>query len=109
MMKVETIIRPERLDRVKNSLEEKGFISMTVSEVTGRGEQKGIKLQFRGKDMEVDLLPKVKMELIVEDADVDLLVETIVDAAKTGKFGDGRIFVTPVAKSIRIRTGEVTS
>jgi len=108
-MKVETIIRPERLDRVKNSLEEKGFISMTVSEVTGRGEQKGIKLQFRGKDMEVDLLPKVKMELIVEDADVDLLVETIVDAAKTGKFGDGRIFVTPVAKSIRIRTGEVTS
>ena len=107
MMKVETIIRPERLDRVKNALEEKGFVSMTVSEVTGRGEQKGIKLQFRGKDMEVDLLSKVKIELIVEDQDVDFLIETIVDAAKTGKFGDGRIFVTPVAKSVRIRTGEV--
>ena len=107
MMKVETIIRPERLDRVKNALEEKGFVSMTVSEVTGRGEQKGIKLQFRGKDMEVDLLSKVKIELIVEDQDVDFMIETIVDAAKTGKFGDGRIFVTPVAKSVRIRTGEV--
>jgi len=108
-MKVETIIRPERLDKVKNALEEKGFVSMTVTEGTGRGEQKGIKLQYRGRYIEVDLLPKVKIELVVEDEDVDVLIETISTAARTGKFGDGRIFVIPVARSVRIRTGETTT
>lgn len=106
MMKVEAVIRPERLEQVKKSLEEKGFVGMTVTEVTGRGEQKGIKLQFRGRTMEVDLLPKVKVELIVKDDLVDDLVETISAAARTGKPGDGRIFVIPVARSLRVRTGE---
>ncbi|KUK43791.1 MAG: Nitrogen regulatory protein P-II [Methanothrix harundinacea] len=106
MMKVEGVIRPERLDQVKKALEEKGFVGMTVSEVTGRGEQKGIKLQFRGRTMDVDLLPKVRIELIVKDEVVDELIETISAAARTGKPGDGRIFVIPVARSIRVRTGE---
>jgi nitrogen regulatory protein P-II 1 len=106
MMKVEAVIRPERLEQVKKALEEKGFVGMTVSEVTGRGEQKGIKLQFRGRTMEVDLLPKVKVELIVKDDLVDDLVEAISTAARTGKPGDGRIFVIPVARSLRVRTGE---
>lgn len=106
MMKVEAIIRPERLDQVKKSLEEKGFVGMTVSEVTGRGEQKGIKLQYRGRTMDVDLLPKVKIELVVKDDLVDDLLETISAAARTGKPGDGRIFVIPVARSVRVRTGE---
>jgi nitrogen regulatory protein P-II 1 len=106
MMKVEAIIRPERLDQVKKALEEKGFVGMTVSEVTGRGEQKGIKLQFRGRTMDVDLLPKVRIELIVKDEVVDDLIETISTAARTGRPGDGRIFVIPVARSIRVRTGE---
>ena len=106
MMKVEAVIRPERLEQVKKSLEEKSFVGMTVTEVTGRGEQKGIKLQFRGRTMEVDLLPKVKIELIVKDDLVDDLLETISAAARTGKPGDGRIFVIPVARSLRVRTGE---
>jgi len=106
MMKVEAVIRPERLDQVKKALEEKGFVGMTVSEVTGRGEQKGIKLQFRGRTMDVDLLPKVRIELIVKDEVIDDLIETITAAARTGKPGDGRIFVIPVARSVRVRTGE---
>ncbi len=106
MMKVEAIIRPERLDQVKKALEDKGVVGMTVSEVTGRGEQKGIKLQFRGRTMDVDLLPKVRIELIVGDDRVDDLIETIAAAARTGKPGDGRIFVIPVGRSVRVRTGE---
>ncbi len=106
MMKVEAIIRPERLDQVKKALEEKGFVGMTVCEVTGRGEQKGIKLQFRGRTMDVDLLPKIRIELIVKDEEVDSLIETISTAARTGRPGDGRIFVIPVARSVRVRTGE---
>lgn len=106
MMKVEAIIRPERLDQVKNALEEKGFVGMTVGEVTGRGKQKGIKLQFRGRTMDVDLLPKVRIELIVKDEEVDDLIEIISVAARTGRPGDGRIFVIPVARSVRVRTGE---
>ena len=106
MMKIEAVIRPERLEQVKKSLEEKGYVGMTVSEVTGRGEQKGIKLQFRGRTMEVDLLPKVKIELVVKDDLVDDLLEAISAAARTGKPGDGRIFVIPVARSVRVRTGE---
>ncbi|AEA46717.1 P-II family nitrogen regulator [Archaeoglobus veneficus] len=107
MKKVEAIIRPERLEHVKKALEEKGFVAMTVSEVKGRGEQKGITLQFRGRTMEVDLLPKVKVEIVVEDKAVDAVISTIVDAARTGKYGDGKIFVVPVEKAVRVRTGEV--
>jgi nitrogen regulatory protein P-II 1 len=80
---------------------------MTVIDVLGRGEQKGIKLQYRGGTMDVDLLPKLKLELYVSDEEVDSVMKTICDAGRTGKFGDGRIFVSPVEKSGKVRTGEV--
>lgn len=108
MMKmVMAIIKPERCEFVKKALEEKGFVGMTLSEVKGRGEQKGITLEYRGGKMVVDVLPKIKLEVVVRDKDVDELVTTITGAARTGKIGDGKIFVLPVEKSIRIRTGEV--
>ncbi len=107
MKKVEAIIRPEKLEDVKKALEEKGIVAMTITEVRGRGEQKGIKLQFRGRTMDVDLLPKVKIEIVVEDSRVDTVIKTIADSARTGRFGDGKIFVIPVEKSVRVRTGEV--
>jgi nitrogen regulatory protein P-II 1 len=79
---------------------------MTITEVKGRGEQKGISLEYRGGLMIVDLLPKIQLEIVVRDSDVDLLISTISEAARTGKIGDGKIFVIPVEKAIRIRTGE---
>jgi nitrogen regulatory protein P-II 1 len=105
--KIEAIIRPERLEQVKKALESKGFIAMTVCEVLGRGEQKGIKLQYRGGLMEVDLLPKLKLELFLPDEDVDVAMKAICEAGRTGKPGDGRIFVSPVEMSGKVRTGEV--
>jgi nitrogen regulatory protein P-II 1 len=107
MKKIEAIIRPERLEQVKKALEELGIVAMTVIEVLGRGEQKGIKLQYRGGTMDVDLLSKLKLELYVQDEAVDSVMKTICDAGRTGKFGDGRIFVCPVEKSGKVRTGEV--
>ena len=107
MKKIEAIIRPERLEQIKKALEEKGFVGMTITEVQGRGEQKGIKLQYRGGTMEVDLLPKIKLEMFVHDEDVKTVMKTICDAGRTGKFGDGRIFVSPVEISGKVRTGEV--
>jgi len=105
--KIEAVIRPERLEPVKKALEEKGFVAMTLTEVLGRGEQKGIKLQYRGGTMEVDLLPKLKLEMFVKDSDVNVVMKTICDSARTGKFGDGRIFVSPVERSGKVRTGEI--
>jgi len=105
--KIEAIIRPERLEQVKSALEEKGIVAMTIIQVMGRGEQKGIKLQYRGGTMDVDLLSKLKLELYVQDEDVDSVMKTICDSARTGKFGDGRIFVSSVEKSGKVRTGEV--
>jgi len=107
MKKIEAIVRPERLEQIKKALEEKGVVGMTVINVLGRGEQKGIKLQYRGGTMDVDLLPKLKLELYVSDEEVDSAMKTICDAGRTGKFGDGRIFVSPVEKSGKVRTGEV--
>ena len=107
MKKIEAIIRSEKFEDVKKALESKGIIAMTVTEVRGRGEQKGITLQFRGRTMEVDLLSKIKIEIVVDDSKVDTVVKTIVDSARTGKFGDGKIFIIPVEKSIRVRTGEI--
>ncbi len=107
MKKVEAIIRPEKLEDVKKALENKGIVAMTITEVRGRGEQKGIKLQFRGRTMDVDLLPKVKIEIVVEDSKVDTVINTIANSARTGKYGDGKIFVIPVEKSVRVRTGEI--
>jgi nitrogen regulatory protein P-II 1 len=107
MKKIEAIIRPERLEQVKVALEDKGVVGMTVIQVLGRGEQKGIKLQDRGGTMDVDLLPKLKMEIYVDDKEVDAVMKTICEAGRTGKFGDGRIFVSSVEKSAKVRTGEV--
>ena len=104
--KVEAIIRPERLERVKKVLEENGCIAMTITEVKGRGEQKGIALQFRGRSMEVDTLPKVKIELVVKDEVVEPVITAITNGAKTGRIGDGKIFILPVETAIRVRTGE---
>jgi nitrogen regulatory protein P-II 1 len=109
MKMVKAIIKPERFEFVKKALEDKGFISMTISEVKGRGEQKGITLQYRGGLMTVDLLPKIQLEIVVKDKDLDSLLATLVESARTGKIRDGKIFVMPVEKSIRIRTGETES
>ena len=107
MKKIEAIIRPERLDVVKKALVDKGFVAMTVSEVLGRGEQKGIKFQYRRGTLGVDLLPKLKIEMYITDKSADSMMKIICDAARTSKFGDGRIFVTPVEKSGRVRTEDV--
>jgi nitrogen regulatory protein P-II 1 len=107
MKMVKAIIKPERFELVKKALEDKGVTSMTVTEVQGRGEQKGITLEYRGKKMVVDMLPKIQIEIVIRDHEVDELITTIVSAAKTGKFGDGKIFVLPVDTAIRVRTGEM--
>jgi nitrogen regulatory protein P-II 1 len=107
MKMIKAIIKPERFEFVKKALEDKGFISMTISEVKGRGEQKGITLQYRGGLMTVDLLPKIQIEIVVKEKDVDILLAIITESARTGKIGDGKIFVIPVEKSLRIRTGEM--
>ena len=107
MKLVKTIIKPERFEFVKKALEDKGFKGMTITEVRGRGEQKGITLEYRGGLMTVDLLPKMQIEIVVRDSDLDILISTFMESARTGKIGDGKIFVIPVEKSIRIRTGEI--
>ncbi len=106
MKKIEAIIREERLNPVKKALEEKSYFGMTVSEVSGRGKQKGIPLQWRVGEYRVDLLPKLKIELVVLDEDVDLAIEAIVRNARTGETGDGKIFVLPVESVVRVRTGD---
>lgn len=109
MKMVKAVIKPERFEFVKKALEDKGFNGMTITEVKGRGEQKGIALEYRGGLMTVDLLPKMQLEIVVRDSDVDNLVSVITESARTGKIGDGKIFILPVEKSIRIRTGEIES
>jgi nitrogen regulatory protein P-II 1 len=104
---IQAIIRPEKLDDVKRALEDKGFVALTVIDVKGRGEQKGITLQYRGKKMEVDLLPKVKIEIVVKDEEAETAISTIRASARTGRIGDGKIFVLPVEMMARVRTDEV--
>ena len=106
MKKVEAIIREERLDAVKKALEEKSYLGMTVSEVSGRGKQKGISLQWRVGEYRVDLLPKLKIELVVLDEDVDPVIDAIMMNARTGDTGDGKIFILPVETVVRVRTGD---
>jgi nitrogen regulatory protein P-II 1 len=106
MKLVRAIIKPERFEYVKKALEDKGFVSMTTMEVRGRGEQKGITLEYRGGLMTVDMLPKIQIEIVVKEKDVDSLTTLLIESARTGKFGDGKIFIIPVEKAIRIRTGE---
>lgn len=106
MKKIEAIIRPDKLDQVKMALEEIGCLGMTVSEVKGRGRQKGIVQQWRGREYRVDLLPKVKLEIIASDDLIENVIQTIVETARTGTVGDGKIFVLPIEDVIRVRTGE---
>ena len=103
MTKVEAIIQPSRLESVKEALQEIGVAGMTVSEVRGHGRQKGHTEVYRGSEYTVDLLPKIKLELVLPDARVDAAVATILKAAKTGKIGDGKIFLSKVDQAIRIR------
>ncbi len=106
MQKIEAIIKPFKLDDVKEALNEIGISGMTLSEVKGYGRQKGHREIYRGAEYNVDFIPKIKLELVVDSAQADLIVETIMKAASTGKIGDGKIFVMPVEEVIRVRTGE---
>jgi nitrogen regulatory protein P-II 1 len=106
MKKVEAVIKPFKLDEVKEALFEIGINGMTVTEVKGHGRQQGHTELYRGAEYVVDFLPKIKLEIVVKDEDVEKVVETIVKSARTGKIGDGKIFVSPIEKIIRIRTGE---
>ena len=106
MKKVEAIVKPFKLDEVREALSEMGVTGLTVSEVKGFGRQKGHTELYRGAEYVVDFLPKVKVEVIVQDSLVDRAIEAIVKAARTGKIGDGKIFVTTVEQVVRIRTGE---
>ena len=106
-MKLKTaVIKPFKLEEVREALAEQGVTGLTVTEVKGFGRQKGHTELYRGAEYVVDFLPKVKIEVVVKTDDVERCVEAIVDAARTGKIGDGKIFVTPVDRVIRIRTGE---
>jgi nitrogen regulatory protein P-II 1 len=107
MKKVEAIIREEKLHDVMQSLEEKGFVALTVTTVSGRGQQKGLLLEWRVGEYRIDLLPKIKIEIVVRDQDAQAVVDTISKSAKTGEIGDGMIFVTSVEHMMRIRTGEM--
>lgn len=106
MKKIEAIIKPFRLDEVKEALQELGLQGITVIEARGFGRQKGHTELYRGAEYVVDFLPKIKLELVVEDALVERTVEAIMLAARTGRIGDGKIFILPVEDAIRIRTGE---
>jgi nitrogen regulatory protein P-II 1 len=106
MKRIEAIIRPERVNAVTKALEEKGYVGLTLIDVKGRGRQKGIKLQWRAGEYQVDILPKVKVEVVVSSKNIDDVCKAILGAAKTGRVGDGKIFITPVEEIIRVRTGE---
>lgn len=106
MKLVTAIIKPFKIDEVRDALTGLGLMGMTVTEVKGYGRQKGHTELYRGAEYVVDFLPKIKIELAVEDSMVDRVIETIEDAAKTGKIGDGKIFVTTLEQVVRIRTGE---
>ena len=106
MKKIEAIIREERLEAVKMALEENSYFGMTVSQVSGRGRQKGIPLQWRAGEYRVDFLPKIKIELVVLDEDVTKAIDAVVRNARTGEIGDGKIFILPVEGVVRVRTGD---
>lgn len=108
MKKIEAVIKPFKLDDVREALTEIGISGMTVSEVKGFGRQKGHTEIYRGAEYAVDFLPKVKVELVLADEDVERAIDIIVETARSGKIGDGKIFVLPVEEVIRIRTGERT-
>jgi nitrogen regulatory protein P-II 1 len=104
--KVEAVIKPFKLEEVKEALSNVGIKGMTVIEVKGFGRQKGHKELYRGAEYEIEFLPKVKIEVVVPDSEIENVIEAIVSSARTGRLGDGKVFVTPVEEVIRIRTGE---
>ena len=106
MKKILTIIRPDKLEDVKQALEDIGCHGLTVKDVKGRGRQLGITESYRGHDYKVDLLPKVEIEIVAKDEDIEIIVDTIIKTAQTGCIGDGKVFISPVEDVIRIRTGE---
>jgi len=106
MKKIEAIIREEKLEPVRKAVESFGYFGMTISEVSGRGRQKGIPLQWRAGEYRVDFLPKLKIEIVVLDEDVAKTVNAISRNARTGEIGDGKIFILPVENAVRVRTGE---
>jgi nitrogen regulatory protein PII len=106
MKKIEAIIKPFKLDDVKDALSHMGVKGMTLSEVKGFGRQRGHKETYRGAEYQVDFVPKVKIELVIDDSMTDQVVSTISEKAGTGKIGDGKIFVLPVEQAVRLRTGE---
>jgi len=106
LKKIEAVIKPFKLEDVKDALTEAGITGMTVSDVKGYGRQQGHSELYRGAEYVVDFLPKIKLELIVAEEDVDNIIKLITDSAKTGKIGDGKIFVSNIEKIVRIRTGE---
>ena len=106
MKLVTAVIKPHKWDEVREALETFGVTGMTVSEVSGYGRQKGHTEVYRGAEYTVDLVPKVRVEILVDDLDADKVVETVVEAARTGKIGDGKVWVTPVESVVRVRTGE---
>ena len=106
MKKIEAIIQPHKLEEVKEAVKAIGIDGMTISEVRGHGRQKGHKEIYRGMEYQVDLLPKIKVEIVIPDARLDELIRTLVAAARTGKIGDGKVFVFDVAEAIRIRNDD---
>ncbi len=106
MKKIEAIIRPEDLDGVRVSLQDRGIVGMTVEEVQGRGRQKGVCLQWRAGEYCVEFLPKIRVDMVVDDKDVETTIEAIIKVARTGKNGDGKIFIYPVEDVVRVSTGE---
>jgi nitrogen regulatory protein P-II 1 len=106
MKKIEAIIREERLEAVKKHLEEIGYFGMTLTEVSGRGRQKGVPLKWGSKEYRLEFLPKLKVEVVVMDEDVPGAINAIIRGARTGDIGDGKIFIIPIEDAVRIRTGD---
>lgn len=106
MKKIEAIVRPEKLNAVREALDAKGFSGMTATEVKGRGRQKGVALQWRAGDYRVEFLPKIKLEIVVDDSNAETVIDLICDTVQTGEAGDGKIFVYPVEDVVRVRTKE---
>ena len=106
MKKIEAIIREERLEAVKKHLEEIGYFGMTITEVSGRGRQKGVPLKWGSKEYRLEFLPKLKVEVVVMDEDVSGAINAIIKGARTGDIGDGKIFIIPIEDAVRIRTGD---
>lgn len=106
MIKVEAIIRQEKLSAIKDALEEKGVSGMTIEDVQGRGRQKGIQLEWRVGKYNVEFLPKIKLEIICKDSECEDIIDTIIESARTGEVGDGKIFISEIKDIVRVRTGE---